>query len=503
MQGGKRENAGRKALPTDEKRIGYKIYLTPKQQTEIDNYGIGNSFSEKCVNLLLKILEEEKAMSKNKVRIIDLFAGLGGIRLGFEQGLKSVGLETQCVFSSEIKKYAVKAYTGYFGNEKIFGDITKVNVEKDIPDFDFLLAGFPCQPFSPAGKGLGFADTRGTMFFEIERILKEKKDKGCPAQGFLLENVEGLITHDNGKTLKIILSHLKKLGYTVNYKLIDSQYFGLAQSRKRVYIVGMLNCKIELDDFEKKSATLGDVLEHNLPTVQSEFTKKLFAHFTPEEVIGKSIKDKRGGKNNIHSWDIELKGETTLKERELLNTLLKERRKKKWAEEIGIKWMDGMPLTKKQIETFFDDPKLEDMLKDLKNKGYLTYEYPKKLENKQRVPDTSKPKGYNIVAGKLSFEFSKILDPKELAPTLVAMDVSKLGVVDGNGLRRLTIREAQKLCGYPEEYDLSLIKEKDAFDLLGNTVCVPVIKAISEKIGAEYRRIKNEIDGSANLRKIN
>lgn len=423
-------------------------------------------------------------------RIIDLFAGLGGIRLGFKQAMDDLGLETECVFSSEIKSYAIKAYKGFYGDETIFGDITKVDVA-DIPDFDFLLAGFPCQPFSSAGNRKGFKDTRGTMFFEIERILDGKINRGHPAKGFLLENVEGLINHDGGDTLRIIIEHLEALGYQVNYKLLDSQFFGLPQSRKRVYIVGTLTEKISLDNFNEAHATLEDVLEHGLPTVQSEFTNKLFQNYTPEEVVGKAIKDKRGGSDNIHSWDIDLKGPTSHNERQLLTMLLKERRKKHWAEEIGIAWMDGMPLTEEQIRTFYNNPNLTAMLQDLTNKGYLTYEHPKKLVDvdgvKQRVPDKSLPKGYNIVAGKLSFEFSKILDPRELAPTLVAMDVSKLGVVDGNGIRRLSIRECQRLCGYPDDYNLADISEKDAFDLLGNTVCVPVIKAISTRLGEYYQ----------------
>ena len=109
-------------------------------------------------------------MSKT-VKYIDLLAGLGGIRLGFSEGLKAHGIKSQCVFSSELKDYAIKAYHGYFGNENVSGDITKIPTT-DIPDFDFLLAGFPCQPFSSAGQRLGFSDTRGTLFFEIERILK-------------------------------------------------------------------------------------------------------------------------------------------------------------------------------------------------------------------------------------------------------------------------------------------------------------------------------------------
>lgn len=103
-------------------------------------------------------------------------------------------------------------------------------------------------------------------------------------------------------------------------------------------------------------------------------------------------------------------------------------------------------------------------------------------KKKRRVPDKTKPKGYNIVTGKLSFEFTKILDPEALTPILVAMDVSHLGVVDNGGLRRLSIREGQRLCGFPENYDLSFLKESEAFDLLGNTVCIPVIKVISERL---------------------
>lgn len=422
-------------------------------------------------------------------RIIDLFAGLGGIRLGFQQAMDELGLTTDCVFSSEIKPYAIEAYHGFYGqDEEIFGDITTADVDTDIPDFDFLLAGFPCQPFSSAGNRQGFADTRGTMFFEIERILKRKIDSGHPAKGFLLENVEGLVNHDDGETLKTIISHLEALGYAVNWKLLDSQYFGLPQSRKRVYIVGTLDEKISLSDFDVRQCDLGTVLEHGLPTVDSEFTQHLFANYTPEQVIGKSIKDKRGGDNNIHSWDIEIKGSTTQQERGFLNLLLKERRKKHWAEKIGIKWMDGMPLTEAQIRTFYDAPNLHEMLLSLTERGYLAYEHPKqqvKNENgtTTRAADESLEKGYNIVAGKLSFEFSKILDPEQLAPTLVAMDVAKLGVVDNGGLRRLTIRECQRLCGYPDDYRLDMIDEEEAFDLLGNTVCVPVIRDIALRLG--------------------
>ena len=303
----------------------------------------------------------------------------------------------------------------------------------------------------------------------------------------MLENVEGLINHDGGRTLSVIVTHLKQLGYFVSYRLIDSQFFGLAQSRKRVYIVGTRDAYISLDNFDEHTVLLGDILESGLPVIDSPFTQKLFSHFTPEQVVGKAIKDKRGGEDNIHSWELGLKGETTQEQCDFLNLLLKERRKKKWAEEIGIDWMDGMPLTAKQISTFYSRENLQEFLDELVEMGYLTLEHPRKREKNRRIPDETKPKGYNIVAGKLSFEFTKILDPNALAPTLVAMDVSHLGIVDNGGLRRLSIREGQRLCGFPEDYDLSFLKDREAFDLLGNTVCVPVIEAIAERLAEMYK----------------
>lgn len=158
-------------------------------------------------------------------KTIDLFAGIGGIRLGFE----AYGCEN--VFSSEWDKSAQKMYNANFG-EVPFGDINDI-LPKDIPDHDILLAGFPCQPFSIAGKGLGFTDTRGTLFFNIEAILREKSP-----QAFLLENVKRLTTHDEGITFAVILNKLCSLGYTVYHKVFNSLDFGVPQKRERIYIVG-------------------------------------------------------------------------------------------------------------------------------------------------------------------------------------------------------------------------------------------------------------------------
>jgi len=422
----------------------------------------------------------------NKIKFIDLFSGMGGIRIGFEQAFKEQGLDTKCLFSSEIKSHARKVLEDNF-NEIPKGDISKI---KNIEDFDFLLAGFPCQAFSAAGNRDGFCDTRGTLFFEVERILKEKKP-----YGFILENVEGLVSHDKGNTLRIIMESLKRIGYKVSWEILNASDFGLAQSRKRIYIVGTLKEEISLKNFPKyEKKVFKDIQEHNLQTINSEFTRKLLKHFNIKELKGKAIKDKRGGKNNIHSWDFGLKGEITKEQNELLNLLFKERRKKHWAEEIGINWMDGMPLTLEQIKTFYQSDKLKEMLDDLVQKGYLKLEHPKDLsrvkkENgyvTRREYDTTKPKGYNIVTGKLSFEFSKILHPNEVTPTIVASDVEKIAIIDNDGLRKLSIKEGLRLFGYPENYKLDGVTERKAFDLLGNTVTVPIVKEISKRLCKSY-----------------
>ena len=175
-----------------------------------------------------------------------------------------------------------------------------------------------------------------------------------------------------------------------------------------------------------------------------------------------------------------------------MSLLLKQRRNKKWAEIIGIEWMDGMPLTLEMISTFYNSDNLKEMLDDLVNKGYLVFEYPKKKVGNKRIYDETLKKGYNIVTGKLSFEYTKILSPFDITPTIVATDVSKLAVPVNNGIRKLTVNEGLRLFGFPEFYDLSSIKEKEAFDLLGNTVCVPVIKYVSKKlISAHINWIKN------------
>lgn len=194
-------------------------------------------------------------MTWDNFTFIDLFAGIGGIRLGFE----SVG--GRCVFSSEFDEDACKTYETNFG-EYPAGDITKIDAS-EIPDFDILLGGFPCQAFSIIGKKEGFAnETCGTLFFEIERILAEKRPKA-----FMLENVRNLTAHDGGNTYHIIITHLEALGYHVFAKVLNALDYGVPQRRERIIIVGFLDdVKFQfpapVPESERKS--LNDILETNV-----------------------------------------------------------------------------------------------------------------------------------------------------------------------------------------------------------------------------------------------
>lgn len=216
-------------------------------------------------NNIYKIYEINEKKNNN-FKFIDLFAGIGGIRIPFQN------LGGKCVFSSEIDKYAAQTYEANYG-EKPSGDITQISAN-EIPNFDILLAGFPCQAFSIAGKRKGFDDTRGTMFFEVERILEEKKPK-C----FLLENVKGLTNHDKGRTFKIMLDILEnKLGYKVYSKILNARNFGLPQNRERIMIVGFKNhnIKFKFPDDINIETKLGDILIDN-PDTKYTISDKLWA----------------------------------------------------------------------------------------------------------------------------------------------------------------------------------------------------------------------------------
>lgn len=408
------------------------------------------------------------------IKFIDLFAGTGGIRLGFEQACKKFDLQTECVFSSEIDKNACASYELNFGHNP-FSDVTKIEA---LPAFDFMLAGFPCQSFSYAGKQRGFGETRGTLFFEVERLLAKYKP-----DGFLLENVRGLTTHDQGRTFETIINSLKNLGYSVNYFLLNSSNFGVPQNRVRIYILGTLNeqlkttlrsdvgasdshnfkeqnKQISLFSEPKTIRVVKDILEKNVPKkyeCTDDFVSKL------KKVVGEDLSklhgyrliDYRGGQA-IHSWELGIKGDCTKAEIDFLNLLIGNRRKK-----IFGTHQDGKSLTLDQIKTFYKNKDLEEILSSLIEKRYLSA-----YDNK-----------YNPVAGNMSFEVFKFLDPESISITLTASDTNRLGVIQNGKARKLTPRECARLQGFPDTYKL-LENDNAVYKQMGNAVSVPVIEAV-------------------------
>jgi DNA (cytosine-5)-methyltransferase 1 len=211
----------------------------------------------------------------NKLKFIDLFAGIGGFHLA----LHSLGME--CVFASEIDKYARQTYKANFedispnlfiNNDQYFNEnITKID-PSEIPDFDILCAGFPCQPFSNAGYKKGFDDTRGTLFFNIAEIIRIKQP-----QAVFLENVRGLLNHDKGKTFGTIYRVLEELGYSVSYKLLTAKDFGLPQNRVRLFIVAFKgSLHFDFPEPFKIKTRLGDILEDS-PLEKYTISDKLWA----------------------------------------------------------------------------------------------------------------------------------------------------------------------------------------------------------------------------------
>ena len=205
-----------------------------------------------------------KESESNNIKFIDLFCGMGGFHLGINQACQEQEKEIKCVFASDIDKFARKTYKSNFNIEPS-GDITKIDVT-DIPEHDILCGGFPCQSFSSIGKREGFKnDTKGTLFFDVCRILKYHKPSVC-----FLENVPGLLTHDNGKTFEIICKNLQELGYNILHKVFNAVNFGLPAHRKRVFIIGFLD-NILYQDFKWPEPTyinnhigIGTIIEeHN------------------------------------------------------------------------------------------------------------------------------------------------------------------------------------------------------------------------------------------------
>ena len=406
------------------------------------------------------------------IRFIDLFAGIGGIRLGVTNALANHGIESQCVLSSEIDEKACETYELNY-HEYPSGDIHEI---VDVPPFDLVLAGFPCQPFSYAGKRQGFGDTRGTLFFEVERLISSYRPKA-----FLLENVRGLYTHDNGRTFQTIMNHLHDLGYGTYDLLLNSSDFGVPQNRVRLYILGIRDAQpnmtlvtnlgavdshayrrdLQLDLFGGQyHAVVADILENEVDPkyiCSDRFQQMLHAAVGDnlEILHGWRMMDYRGGQS-VHSWDMGLRGECSEAEKRFMNLLVQNRRHPEFGRE-----QDGKKLTLDQIRTFYHDEDIEQVANALIEKGYL-----KVQEGK-----------YSPVCGNMSFEVFKYLDPQSISITLTSSDCNRLGVIQNNQARHITPRECARLQGFPDTFIVNP-NDRFAYKQFGNSVSVPVIEAL-------------------------
>lgn len=323
------------------------------------------------------------------INFIDLFCGIGGIRLG----MQSQGYN--CVFSSDINTECQRTYNVNF-NEIPFGDITKID-EKCIPQHDILCAGFPCQPFSISGKQKGFNDTRGTLFFDICRILNERK----PSVVFL-ENVKHLIHHNGGKTLQTILDKLEELGYVVSWKVLNGADFGVPQNRERIIIIG---------------STFG---KFDFSTLKTLPRTRLF-----------DFLDKEG----------------------------------------EFEYLDPSEYT------LIDSPKQQP------GSGLIFAGYRNKSIRKVGVrPGTEH-------LSRVHKQPNRIYSVFGIHPTLPSQESSGRYFIltADNRVRKLTINECWRIMGFPEEYKkVSSIGEQ--YKQLGNSVCVPMIKAVAEEINNQFFR---------------
>lgn len=403
------------------------------------------------------------------ISYIDLFAGIGGIRLGVVNALNRYGIASRCVLSSEIDEKACQTYQLNFG-ELPSGDIREV---QQCAPFDFLLAGFPCQPFSYAGKRRGFGDTRGTLFFEIERLLGQYHPRA-----FLLENVRGLRTHDGGRTFETILTSLHNLGYETTELILNSSDYGVPQNRVRLYILGMLGSKprtsLHTDygpaDSHKFKArhgqggqnvcTVAHILEPEVPReylCSHKFTGQLRAVMGDDlsALHGYRLIDYRGGQS-LHSWELGTKGQCTPDEITFMNLLIQNRRKHSFGTH-----QDGKKLTLEQIKTFYTAGDIGEVMDSLMKKGYL------------QCTDGK----YNPVCGNMSFEIFKFLDPGSISITLTSADCNRLGVIQNNLPRHITPRECARIQGFPDTFQVNPDKVF-AYKQFGNSVSVPVVEEV-------------------------
>lgn len=392
------------------------------------------------------MIEINKMNKSEEIKYIDLFSGIGG----FHQALDY--FNSRCVFSSEIDKFAIETYKENYSLNSD-NDITTV-LNEDIPHHDLLCAGFPCQTFSKAGNQDGMEDTRGTLFFEIARILQHHKPKYI-----LLENVRNLVSHDNHKTWKIITNTLLDLGYRLTKEplILSPHHFGVPQLRERVFIPGIydpenINIPIEIDNFTRKkknSNTIYSILDHS-----SIDNSTLSISKEEEEIIDIWDKFYDGIKNTTIGFPIWF---------DYLDTMDINDQFPLWKQEIIRKNQD-LYLSNKE---FIDEWKIKFNAMDISKNSYRKFEW-------QAGDEIS-----SCWEGLIQFRPSGVrVKRPDVFPALVAMVQTP---IIGKFKRRISLSEAQRLQSFNEDF-IPNPNQHQAYKQFGNSVNVKVVTAILESL---------------------
>lgn len=407
-----------------------------------------------------------------KWKVASLFSGIGGFETGIFDALGHENVEL--VFASEIDKYASASYAHIYDHVP-HGDITKIR-ETDIPDHDILVGGFPCQAFSIAGRRLGFEDTRGTLFFEIARIAQEKQPKVM-----VLENVKGLVSHDGGQTLEVIVKTLSDMNYKVDMQILNSRFYGVPQNRERIFIVAMRDVEEESWHIPNTTNTLMKAKKKisgidGIKMFNFDFPKEHDVYWKIADILEEQVDEK-----------YYLREE---KSKRLLQQL--EERHKERTETFLI---DDQGRTSKRLKPLDISPTLR---REMHGNEPRVVEV-ERIENEMKLLGMLDMKGNESIR--------RVYDPEGLAPTLTTMGgghrepkiaVPETYTTTENGvevvyhyrIRKLTPLECFRLQGFPDHYYHTLrdihISDTQLYKMSGNAVTTNVISAI-------FKQLKNHL----------
>ena len=382
------------------------------------------------------------------MKCFSLFSGIGG----FDLAMRNLGHET--VGACEIDRYARSVYARQFPGVKIWENATTIK-PKELPDFDILCAGFPCQAFSIAGKRRGFDDTRGSLFFEIARIAKEKRPSIL-----LLENVRGLLSHDQGKTFHTILSTLNEIGYDVQWQIINSKYF-VPQNRERIFIVGYSRkgSRREIFPLGENDTKVGG--ENNLKQLNK--TDHDTGRIYHPDGLARSLRANSGGMGSKTGLYAVVNDHGTLKEKEISNN-------------IDANYWKGIDNHAQRTMI------IADRSRSYAGKG-RNLESPKDISNSlTSVTKDNLVTTFVMLTNKNSNTKQRVQDRDS---TWCLGTSGDFGLKDGTRIRRLTPLECERLQGFPDnwtKYDSegNIVSDTQRYKMCGNAVTVPVVEYIGE-----------------------